>query len=303
MIRKLLCVVSLLMSAGAGAQTIPSSTPVGNFLDIGGVKLWYEECGAANLSAAGVVLLHDGLVHSITSRIWDPSTPNTLWCVMTVADMAGQSLRKIRSFPKTICAFGVVGSVERHGPSDPNSASRGTSVAIQSLCFTGVAPRNCSHGPAAGGLCVPLHTFQPLRNADLERSSSGSGIPRRPLLLVVRCFGNKIFLRTDETEIEFQKDASGKVVEMIIHNSDGRRGPVPALHARVKSEFEYEDVQLRDLFWGGLDEPVELLAVLLLVAMSLNAQSSKPRYLPKPNHMCKATLADGAKYEVWDRIW
>ena len=44
------------------------------------------------------------------------------------------------------------------------------------------------------------------------------------------------------------------------------------------------------------------LAVLLLVAMSLNAQSSKPRYLPKPNHMCKATLADGAKYEVWDRI-
>lgn len=68
MIRKLLCVVSLLMCAAAGAQTTPSSAPVGNFLDVGGVKLWYEECGAANLSAAGVVLLHDGLVHSVT---WD----------------------------------------------------------------------------------------------------------------------------------------------------------------------------------------------------------------------------------------
>ena len=63
----------LLMCAAAGAQTIPSSAPAGNFVDVGGVKLWYEECGAANLSAAGVILLHDGLMHSLTwDGVWAP---------------------------------------------------------------------------------------------------------------------------------------------------------------------------------------------------------------------------------------
>jgi hypothetical protein len=75
--------------------------------------------------------------------------------------------------------------------------------------------------------------------------------PGDPYYWLFAASETRFFLRTDETEIEFQKDASGKVVEMIIHNSDGRRGPVPALHARVKSEFEYEDVQLRDLFSEG----------------------------------------------------
>jgi len=31
----------------------------------------------------------------------------------------------------------------------------------------------------------------------------------------------KFFLRMDETEFEFLKDPTGKVVEMVIHNSDG----------------------------------------------------------------------------------
>jgi 3-oxoadipate enol-lactonase len=64
----LLCVVFLLICSTANSQTIPSATPAGNFVDVGGVKLWYEECGAANSDGAGVVLLHDGLLHSIT---WD----------------------------------------------------------------------------------------------------------------------------------------------------------------------------------------------------------------------------------------
>jgi len=61
------------MCAGAGAQTIQGSTPAGNFLDVGGVKLWYAECGTENSSRAGVVLLHDGLVHSVTwDGVWTP---------------------------------------------------------------------------------------------------------------------------------------------------------------------------------------------------------------------------------------
>jgi hypothetical protein len=37
----------------------------------------------------------------------------------------------------------------------------------------------------------------------------------------------KFFLRTEETQIEFQRNADGKVLEIVIHNSDGRvvRGP------------------------------------------------------------------------------
>jgi hypothetical protein len=44
------------------------------------------------------------------------------------------------------------------------------------------------------------------------------------------------------------------------------------------------------------------LAALILMAVPLSAQTSEPRYLSDWDHMCKATLADGAKYEVWDRL-
>ncbi|HXE34384.1 MAG TPA: hypothetical protein VN087_10765 [Verrucomicrobiae bacterium] len=44
------------------------------------------------------------------------------------------------------------------------------------------------------------------------------------------------------------------------------------------------------------------LAALILMGVPLNAQTSKPRYLSDWDHMCKATLADGTKYEVWDRL-
>lgn len=45
-----------------------------------------------------------------------------------------------------------------------------------------------------------------------------------------------------------------------------------------------------------------LLGVLILMAVPLNAQTSEPGYLSHWDHMCKATLADGTKYEVWDRL-
>jgi 3-oxoadipate enol-lactonase len=68
MIRKMICIMCLLIFPGVGAQSILSSMPAGNFQNVDGVKLWYEECGTTNLSEAGVVLLHDGLVDSVT---WD----------------------------------------------------------------------------------------------------------------------------------------------------------------------------------------------------------------------------------------
>jgi pimeloyl-ACP methyl ester carboxylesterase len=50
--------------------TTSAQTPA-SFLDVDGVKLWYQECGAANPTA--VVLLHDGLLHSITwDAVWGP---------------------------------------------------------------------------------------------------------------------------------------------------------------------------------------------------------------------------------------
>ena len=44
------------------------------------------------------------------------------------------------------------------------------------------------------------------------------------------------------------------------------------------------------------------LAALILMVVPLSAQTSEPRYLSHWDHMCKATLADGTKYEVWDRL-
>jgi hypothetical protein len=46
----------------------------------------------------------------------------------------------------------------------------------------------------------------------------------------------------------------------------------------------------------------KLLSALILVVVPLSAQTSEPRYLSDWDHMCKATLADGTKYEVWDRL-
>jgi hypothetical protein len=46
----------------------------------------------------------------------------------------------------------------------------------------------------------------------------------------------------------------------------------------------------------------KLLAALMLMAMPLSAQMSKPKYLSDSDRKCKATLADGTAYEVWDRV-
>jgi pimeloyl-ACP methyl ester carboxylesterase len=54
------------------AQTSITPAMGGEYVDVGGSKIWYEECGP---SAPGptVVLLHDGLVHSITwDAVWAP---------------------------------------------------------------------------------------------------------------------------------------------------------------------------------------------------------------------------------------
>jgi 3-oxoadipate enol-lactonase len=72
MIHKLLAgVVFLFIGALSATQTSRPPSPTGNHLDVGGVKLWYEDCGSQNTHA--VVLLHDGLLHSIT---WDGIWPS-----------------------------------------------------------------------------------------------------------------------------------------------------------------------------------------------------------------------------------
>ena len=51
--------------------------------------------------------------------------------------------------------------------------------------------------------------------------------PGDPYYWLFTASETKFFLRTEETEIEFQKDADGKVAEIVIHNCDGSviRGP------------------------------------------------------------------------------
>lgn len=74
MIRKLVSgFIILLACMLSSGQTATAQTGAGNYLDVGGAKIWYEECGETHKSGPGVVLLHDGLVHSITwDGVWAP---------------------------------------------------------------------------------------------------------------------------------------------------------------------------------------------------------------------------------------
>jgi 3-oxoadipate enol-lactonase len=72
-IKALVGMVLLALCAAPEDQTAAIPGDATGFIDVGGAKLWYEECGAHSPSEPDVVLLHDGLVHSITwDRVWVP---------------------------------------------------------------------------------------------------------------------------------------------------------------------------------------------------------------------------------------
>jgi 3-oxoadipate enol-lactonase len=74
MIRTLLSAVVLLSACTFPApRTSTTPTSAGDYLDVAGLKLWYEECGRGASSGPAVVLLHDGLLHSVT---WDGIWPS-----------------------------------------------------------------------------------------------------------------------------------------------------------------------------------------------------------------------------------
>ena len=62
-----LIVLALLHGLASASRAIG-----GEYVDVGGSKIWYEECGSST-TGPGVVLLHDGLAHSITwDDVWAP---------------------------------------------------------------------------------------------------------------------------------------------------------------------------------------------------------------------------------------
>lgn len=67
-----LALLTLLLPAARAQSQPPSATGPGNFLDVGGSKIYYEECGAG---PEAVVLVHDGIAHS---AVWDAVWP--LFC-------------------------------------------------------------------------------------------------------------------------------------------------------------------------------------------------------------------------------
>src|SRR5271156_5363171 len=73
MIREVALLICLLaVFEQAPSQVLNSNVSVGKYADVGGSKIWYEECGS-NTSGPGVVLLHDGLLHSVTwDDVWKP---------------------------------------------------------------------------------------------------------------------------------------------------------------------------------------------------------------------------------------
>src|SRR5579863_5534026 len=71
MIHRLLALAFLFISALSLARGTSVPPSPGTYLDVSGVKLWYEDCGSQNTPA--VILLHDGLLHSVT---WDGIWPS-----------------------------------------------------------------------------------------------------------------------------------------------------------------------------------------------------------------------------------
>lgn len=73
MVKITVCLAVLFLGgAMACPQSSNSTASVGNYFEVDGIKLWYEECGIAS-AMPGVVLLHDGLVHSATwDGVWAP---------------------------------------------------------------------------------------------------------------------------------------------------------------------------------------------------------------------------------------
>jgi 3-oxoadipate enol-lactonase len=60
-----------LLLATAVAASAQAASPGGEIAQVNGVKLWYQQCGPAS-AAQSIVLLHDGLIHSVT---WDDEWP------------------------------------------------------------------------------------------------------------------------------------------------------------------------------------------------------------------------------------
>jgi pimeloyl-ACP methyl ester carboxylesterase len=73
MIREIASGIALLIVfALPHGQASTSIAIGGEYVDVGGSKIWYEECGSRT-TGPGVVLLHDGLVHSVTwDDVWAP---------------------------------------------------------------------------------------------------------------------------------------------------------------------------------------------------------------------------------------
>src|SRR5215470_5825104 len=69
MLFKFAAALTLCVSCQAQLNSSPGKAP-GDYLEVGKAKLYYEQCGT---SGPSVVLLHDGLVHSITwDDVWRP---------------------------------------------------------------------------------------------------------------------------------------------------------------------------------------------------------------------------------------
>src|SRR5215470_1550341 len=69
MLFKFAAALALCVSWQAQLNSSPGKAP-GDYLEVGKAKLYYEQCGT---SGPSVVLLHDGLVHSITwDDVWKP---------------------------------------------------------------------------------------------------------------------------------------------------------------------------------------------------------------------------------------
>jgi 3-oxoadipate enol-lactonase len=73
MMHTLVFAFALLFQVHSPDQTVPAAAGNGQYANVGDTRIWYEECRPASATATAVVLLHDGLAHSVTwDDVWTP---------------------------------------------------------------------------------------------------------------------------------------------------------------------------------------------------------------------------------------
>jgi len=203
---KALCAATLL---GHGVLAAEGDTPAADkqtsgYLDVGGSKIYYETRG----SGPAIILLHDGLLHAVTwDEVWQPLATKH------------EVIRYDR------CGYGRSELPTRSYSPTEDVSKLLTHLKVQHAVIVG----SSSGGALAIDFAIPAAILQSLagqyKSGDTILSLAVEG---NHLVGQIGGVGNyffypesqsKFYSRLEETDVEFQQDASGKVSGLVMYQA------------------------------------------------------------------------------------